>query len=113
MSWGDQGSLERRWGLALGVQSLAGYNSKGTSQVALVVKNPPVNAGDMASIPGLGKIPWRRAWQPTPVSLPGESHRQRSLEGHSPRGCKESDTTQHARPVNAKCLSQPASIPTA
>ena len=29
--------------------------------------------------PWVGKIPWRRKWQPTPVSLPGESHGQRSL----------------------------------
>ena len=34
------------------------------------------------------KIPWRRAWQPTPVSLPGESHGQRSLAGYSPWGRK-------------------------
>ena len=40
------------------------------------------------------KIPWRRAWQPTPVSLPGESHGQRSLVGYSPWGCKELDTTK-------------------
>ena len=32
----------------------------------------------------VGKIPRRRAWQPTPVSLPGESHGQRSLVGYSP-----------------------------
>ena len=31
--------------------------------------------------PWVGKIPWRRAWQPTLVSLPGESHEQRSLAG--------------------------------
>ena len=31
--------------------------------------------------PWVGKIPWRRAWQPTPVFLPGESHGQRSLVG--------------------------------
>ena len=37
----------------------------------------------------IGKIPWRRAQQPTPVFLPGESHGQRSLVGHSPWGCKE------------------------
>ena len=37
---------------------------------------------------------WRRAWQPTPVILPGESHGQRSLEGHSPWGHKELDTTE-------------------
>ena len=47
----------------------------------------------------VGKIPWRRAWQPTPVLLPGESHGQRSLAGYSPQGHKELDTTeatQHA-----------------
>jgi len=32
----------------------------------------------------VGKIPWKRAWQPTPVLLPGESHGQRSLVGYSP-----------------------------
>ena len=39
-------------------------------------------------------IAWRRKWQPTLVFLPGESHVQRSLVGYSPRGCKESDTTE-------------------
>ena len=41
----------------------------------------------------VGKIPWRKAWQPTPVFLPGESHGQRSLEGYGPLGHKESDRT--------------------
>ena len=41
----------------------------------------------------LGKIPWRKAWQPTPVLLPGEPHGQRSLAGYSPWGREESDTT--------------------
>ena len=41
-----------------------------------------------------GKIPWRRKWQPSLVSLPGNSHRQRSLVGCSPWGYKESDTTE-------------------
>ena len=41
------------------------------------------------------KIPWRREWQLTPVFLPGESHRQRSLAGYSPWGHTESDTTEH------------------
>ena len=40
-----------------------------------MVKNPPLNAGDGFD-PWVGKIPWRRAWQPTPVFLPGESHGQ-------------------------------------
>ena len=44
--------------------------------------------------PWVRKIPWRRAWQSTPVSLPGESHKQRSLAGYSPWGSKESDTTE-------------------
>ena len=42
----------------------------------------------------VGKIPWRRKWQPTPVFLPGESHGQSSLVGCSPWGRKESDTTE-------------------
>ena len=44
--------------------------------------------------PWVGKIPWRRKWQSTPVVLPGESHGWRSLVGYSPRGRKESDTTE-------------------
>ena len=44
--------------------------------------------------PWVGKIPWRRAWQPTPVFLPGKSHRQRSLAGCSPWGPTESETTE-------------------
>ena len=44
--------------------------------------------------PWVEKISWSRAWQPTPVFLPGESHRQQSLVGYSPWGCTESDTTE-------------------
>ena len=44
--------------------------------------------------PWVRKIPWRRKWQPTPVFLPGKSHRQRSLVGYSPWGHKELDTTE-------------------
>ena len=56
-------------------------------------KESACNVGDLGSIPGSG-IPWRREWQPTPVFLPGESHGQRSLVGYSPRGHKESGTTE-------------------
>ena len=38
--------------------------------------------------PWVRKIPWSRKWQPTPVSLPGESHGQRSLVSYSPWGCE-------------------------
>ena len=58
------------------------------SQVALVVKNLPANAGDVKWYgfdPSIRKIPWRRAWQLTPVFLPGESRGQRSLAGCSYR----------------------------
>ena len=34
--------------------------------------------------PWVGKIPWRRAWQPNPVFLPGESHGERNLAGYDP-----------------------------
>ena len=40
------------------------------------------------------KIPWRKAWQPTPVFLPGASQGQRSLEGYGPQGHKELDMTE-------------------
>ena len=67
-----------------------------SSQVALVVKNPPANAGNIrnaGSIPGLGRSPEEGmathssilAWR-----IPG----QRSLVGYSPRGRKASDTTE-------------------
>ena len=67
----------------------------GASQVALVVKNLPMQETtiDTDSIPEL-EDPLRRAEQLTPVFLPGESHGQRSLAGYSPWGCKESDTTE-------------------
>ena len=44
--------------------------------------------------PWVRKIPWRRAWQPIPVFLSGESHGWRSLAGYSLRGLNESDATE-------------------
>ena len=58
------------------------------SLVAQTVKTPPA-----AQESWVGKIPWKRAWQPTPVFLENP-HGQRSLEGYRPWGCKESDTTK-------------------
>ena len=55
-----------------------------------VVKNLPANAGYAKRLgfdPWIGKIPWRRKWQPTPIFLPRKSHRQRSLVSYSPWGC--------------------------
>ena len=42
----------------------------------------------------VGKTPRRRAWQPTPVFLPGDSHAQKSLAGYGLWGRKESDVTE-------------------
>ena len=56
------------------------------SQVALVIKNVLANAGEVKRHrfnPWVRKVPWRRAWQPTAVFLPRESHEQRSLGGYS------------------------------
>ena len=57
------------------------------SLVAQPVKQSACNVGDLGSIPGLGRFPWRRAWPPTPGFLPG----QRSLAGSSR---KQLDTTE-------------------
>ena len=57
--------------------------------VMLVVKNPPAKSGDirdMDSIPGLGRFPWRRKWQPTPVFFTEESYGQRSFMDYIPWG---------------------------
>ena len=62
-----------------------------------MVKNLPANAGnarDASLIPGSGRFPWRRKWQPAPVFMPEKSHEQRSLVGYSPWGHKELDTTE-------------------
>ena len=45
--------------------------------------------------PWVGKIPWNREWQLTPVFLPGRFHGQRSLAGCSPQSCRERDMTEH------------------
>ena len=63
------------------LDSFLAYAEEGrASQVALVVKNLPANAG---LIPELGRSP-EEAWQPIPVLLPEESNGQRSLVGYSP-----------------------------
>ena len=61
-----------------------------------MVRNPPVNAGYVGSISRSGRSPWRRKWQPAAVSLPGESHGQRSLAGYSPQGHKELEALNEA-----------------
>ena len=60
----------------------------------MVKKRSACNSGDLGSIPGWGRFPWRRERLPTPVFLPGEFHGQRSLVGFSPWGCTESDMNE-------------------
>ena len=64
-----------------------------------VVQNPPANAGDtidMGSIPGLGRSSGVGNGNPLQYSCLGNSNGQRSLAGYSPRGHKDSDTTERA-----------------
>ena len=67
--------------------------------MALVVKNLPVNAGDTgdaSSIPGSGRSPGGGNGNRLQYSYLENPHGQRSLVGHSPQDCKESDTTEHS-----------------
>ena len=86
-------------------RSLAGYSPWGRKEsdttepltrtlMALWVKNAPMMQETQVTEPWVGKIPWKRKWQPTLVLLPGKSHGQRSLAGYSPWGCKELDMTE-------------------
>ena len=70
--------------------------SQVASQVAQWVKNRPAvqETQETRFDPWVGNIRWRRAWQFTPIPLPGESHGQRNLAGYSPWGRRGSDTTE-------------------
>ena len=86
----------QRWSTAISVHLVLIR----AAQVAPVVKNLPVSAGDakdMGSIPGLGRSHGvGRIWHPTAVFLPGKFNGQKSLSGYSPCGGRESDMTEQA-----------------
>ena len=63
-------------------------------------KESACNAGDPGSIPGLGRSPGGGNGNPLQYSCLGNPHGQRSLEGYSARGCKESDTTEQLNNYN-------------
>ena len=65
----------------------------GASMVVQMVKNLSAMQ-EIRFCSWVGKIPWRKEWQPTPVFLPGEFHEQRKLANYGPWGHKESDTTE-------------------
>ena len=66
------------------------------AQVTQWVKNTPASRKCRRAgfNPWVRKIPWRRAWQLTPVFLPGELQGQRSLVGYSLQVCKKSDMSE-------------------
>ena len=73
-------------------------------QVALVVKNPPANAGDardVGSTPELKRSPGVGNSTPLQYSCLKKLHGKRSLAGYNPWGCKESDTAEHAHKYGA------------
>ena len=62
-----------------------------------MVKSPLANARDIRGAgfdPCVGKIPWRRAWQPTPIVLPGASYRQRRAWRAAVQRVTELDATE-------------------
>ena len=65
--------------------------------------------------PWIGKIPWRRRWQPPSLFLPGRSHGQRSLAGYRSWGRKERDLTEytHTHTHTHTPLAQPRPLPVA
>ena len=69
------------------------------------VKNPTANAGDMRCEldPWVRKIPWRRAWQPTPLLLPGESYGQQSLRATAHRVAESSIGLKQLEHMHAFC----------
>ena len=81
-------------------------------------KEPGCQCRRLRFHPWVGKIPWRRKRQPTPVFLPGKSHGQRSLGGYGPWGCRESDRTERLntnvcrwpRPLTLPLCSGPGSL---
>ena len=84
----EGGSREEGWGeITLVIKCLDFPGGSDGKNVCLQCRKPEFD-------PWVGKIPWRRKWQPTLVLLPGKSHGWSSLVGYSPRGCKEWDATE-------------------
>ena len=110
--WGGEGWVERT------VMTYTCYYIKQITNEDLLWAEAHLGAGNEPSCQWrrhgfnswVRKLLWRRAWQPTPVFLSGESLGQRSLMGYNPRGRKESDTTEERAhsgkdlPYNAETL---------
>ena len=68
--------------------------SSGTDFLSKRMDFPGGSDGKPGVDPWVGKMPWRRKWQSTPVLLPGKSHGQRRLVVYSLWSREESDTTE-------------------
>ena len=78
----------------MGVGVGVGGKGASLSGVSISGKEPACHSRRYGFNPWAGKILWRRAWQPTPVFLPGEPHGQKNLVGYHPWGLKELGTTK-------------------
>ena len=88
-----------RWRWGWGQWATAHPVSLGSGRASwwLSGKEPTCQCSRRRFHPCVRKIPWRRAWHPTPVFLPGESHGQRDLVGCSQSTGPQSDTIKHAQ----------------
>ena len=106
LTWGEQLRLEPGWPGAHTLDPHGPTPAAQSSSQQLGITDQPVKTPTCHCRrpkrcrfhPSVGKIPWRRAWQPTPVFLHGESHGQRSLVGYSPSGRRVGHTwvTKHS-----------------
>ena len=95
------GSKSNNWSVKLGNSSWNSHRTRHDCCMEkdrmyarwLIGKEPTCQFSRCRFDPWIGKIPWRRKWQSSPVYLPGKSYGQRSLVGYSPWGHKELDTT--------------------
>jgi len=81
-----------------------------TSLVAQTVKDLPTRQ-ETGLNPWVRKTPWRRSWHPTPVSLPGESHGQRSPTGCSPWGRSRTRLSAHTEPNSSGARPERGALP--
>ena len=92
--WGRKESDTTEWlnwtdlSISVYLSTVLGFSCGSASRVCLQCRRPRFDSW-------VGRIPWKRKWQPTPVSLPEKFHGQKSLSGYSLVGRKELDTIEH------------------
>ena len=102
--WNEDGEKERRKRGESTYEMMPLLKNTFECMCDLAVKNLPAKQETCRRCsfnPWVGKIPWRRKWQPTPAFLPEKFHGQRRLAGYSQWGLKESDTAEQACTVHS------------